>query len=346
MKARTKGPASKPTPADPPRELQLEMYYCLRLTRALDERAHVLHKQGKVVGGLYSSLGQEAISIGTSFALAKGDYVGPMIRNMGTVIARGHTARDVMTQWLARATSPTRGKDNSQHFGDVERTGVISCISMLATLVPVLAGMALGARLKGENRVGLTYVGDGATSVGDFYEGLNFAAVLKIPLVVVIENNRYAYSTPSARQSLLENLADKSKAFGIPGYVGDGNDLLEVYRMTKKCVEDARAGGGPQIVEFKTFRMRGHAVHDDAWYVPPGLLEEWKARDPVARFEKALALSAEEKGEVDRKVREVVDDAVAFAEKSPLPEGREALKGVFEDDSIVEFTPWWEKGDS
>lgn len=318
------------------------MYHYLRLTRAVDERAHVLHKQGKVVGGLYSSLGQEAISIGSSFALAKGDYVGPMIRNMGTVIARGHTARDVMTQYLARATSPTGGKDNSQHFGDVERTGVISCISMLATLVPVLAGMALGARLKGENRVGLTYVGDGATSVGDFYEGLNFAAVLRLPLVVIIENNGYAYSTPVARQCALETLAEKSKAFGIPGYAGDGNDLLEVYRMTRKCVEDARAGGGPQLLEFRTFRMRGHAVHDDAWYVPPDLFEEWKKKDPVPRFEKALGLSEGEKAEVDRKVREIVDDAVEFAERSPPPEGREALKGVFEDDSIVEFTPWWE----
>lgn len=327
----------------PPRPLQLEMYYHLRLTRALDERAQILYRQNKVVGGLFSSLGQEAISIGTSFALAKGDYVGPMIRNSGTVLVRGHTARDVMTNYLAKATSPTQGKDNSQHFGDIERTGVISCISMLGTLVPVMAGMALGARMKGEKKVAMTYVGDGATSTGDFYEGLNFAAVQKLPLVVVIENNHYAYSTPTSKQSLLKDLADKAKAFGIPGYVGDGNDVLEVYSITKKCVEDARKGGGAQLIEFKTCRMRGHAVHDDASYVPPELFEEWKCKDPIARFEKELQLTDAEKSEIETKLKSTVDDAVDFAEKSPPPDGQLAYKGVFEDDSIVQFTPWWKR---
>lgn len=319
------------------------MYYYLRLTRALDERAQALYRQSKVVGGLFSSLGQEAISIGTAFALSSGDYVGPMIRNSGAVLARGHSARDIMTNYLGRATSPTGGKDNSQHFGDVERTGVVSCISMLGTLVPVMAGMALGARLKGEKRVALTYVGDGASSTGDFYEGLNFAAVLRLPLVVVIENNQYAYSTPTSKQSLLTDLADKSKAFGIPGYVGDGNDVLEVYAKTKACVEQARSGGGPQLIEFKTFRMRGHAVHDDASYVSPGLFEEWKRKDPLARFEKSLKLTDSERSATDQRVKSTVDDAVDYAERSAVPDGRAAVQGVFEDDSIVPFSPWWER---
>ena len=327
----------------PPRALHLEMYYYLRLTRALDERAQVLYKQGKVVGGLFSSLGQEAISIGSAFALEKGDYVGPTIRNSGAVLVRGHTARDVMSNYLAKATSPTGGKDNSQHFGDIERTGVVSSISMLGTLVPVMTGMALGARMKGETRVAMTYVGDGASSTGDFYEGLNFAAVQKLAVVVIIENNRYAYSTPTSKQCLLEDLADKSKAFGIPGYVGDGNDVLEVYDITKKCVEDARAGKGPQLIEFKTLRMRGHAVHDDASYYPPGLLEEWKKKDPIARFERKLKLTKDEKAGLEDRLKTTVDDAVDFAEKSPPPPGENAYKGVFEDDSIVQFTPWWRR---
>ncbi|HZE98716.1 MAG TPA: thiamine pyrophosphate-dependent dehydrogenase E1 component subunit alpha [Planctomycetota bacterium] len=327
----------------PPRAVQLEMYYYLRLTRALDERAQVLYKQGKVVGGLFSSLGQEAISIGSAFALEKGDYVGPMIRNSGTVLARGHTARDVMSNYLAKATSPTGGKDNSQHFGDIERTGVISCISMLGTLVPVMTGMALGARMKGEKRVAMTYVGDGASSTGDFYEGLNFAAVQRLPVVVIIENNGYAYSTPTSKQSLLRNLADKSKAFGIPGYAGDGNDVLEVHSITKRCVEDAREGKGPQLIEFKTLRMRGHATHDDASYYPPGLLDEWMKKDPIARFEKKLKPTKEEKAAVEERLKTTVDDAVDFAEKSPPPPGENALQGVFEDDSIIQFTPWWKR---
>jgi TPP-dependent pyruvate/acetoin dehydrogenase alpha subunit len=319
------------------------MYYYLKLTRALDERAHALYKQGKVVGGLFSCLGQEAISIGSAFALEGGDYLGPQVRNMGAVLVRGHTARDVMTQYLARATSPTRGKDNSQHFGDVERTGVISYISMLGDMVPVMAGLALGSKLKGEKRVAITYLGDGGCSTGDFYEGLNFAAVRKLPLLVVLENNQYAYSTPVSAQSLLRDLAEKAKAFGIPGYVGDGNDVLEVYRLTRRAAEDARAGGGAQLLEFKTFRMRGHAPHDAAEYVPKELFEEWRKKDPVARFERALGLSDEEKAGVERKVKDVVDDAVAFAEQSPMPDGREAVRGVFEDDSIIPFTPWWER---
>jgi TPP-dependent pyruvate/acetoin dehydrogenase alpha subunit len=327
----------------PPRAVQLEMYYYLRLTRALDERAQVLYKQGKVVGGLFSSLGQEAISIGSAFALEKGDYVGPTIRNSGAVLVRGHSARDVMSNYLAKATSPTGGKDNSQHFGDIQRTGVVSSISMLGTLVPVMTGMALGARMKGEKRVAMTYVGDGASSTGDFYEGLNFAAVQKLAVVVIIENNGYAYSTPTSKQSLLTDLADRSKAFGIPGYVGDGNDVLEVYDITKKCVEDARAGKGPQLIEFKTLRMRGHAVHDDASYYPAGLLEEWKKKDPIARFEKKLKLTKDEKAGIEDRLKTTVDDAVDFAEKSPPPPGENAYKGVFEDDSIVQFTPWWKR---
>jgi TPP-dependent pyruvate/acetoin dehydrogenase alpha subunit len=326
-----------------PRAMQVEMYYYLRLTRAIDERSHQLHQQGKVVGGLFSNLGQEAISVGSAFALEKGDYVAPMTRNIGTVLVRGHTARDIFTQYLARATSPTKGKDNSQHFGDVERTGVVGYISMLADMVPVMAGMALGARMKGEKRVAMTYVGDGGSSVGDFYEGLNFAAVLRLPLVVIIENNLYAYSTPTTKQSLLKDLSEKSKAFGIPGATGDGNDVFEVYRMTKKAVDDARGGGGPQLLEFKTFRMRGHAPHDNQAYVPKELIEEWKKKDAIDRCEKAIELSDAERNDVGKKVAETVDDAVAFAEKSPLPDGADARKGVFSDDSIVPFTPWWRR---
>jgi TPP-dependent pyruvate/acetoin dehydrogenase alpha subunit len=328
---------------DPPRSLGLEMYAFLRLTRAIDEKSHQLHHQGKVVGGLFSNLGQEAISVGSAFALEKGDYVAPMTRNIGTVLVRGHTARDIFTQYLARATSPTGGKDNSQHFGDVERTGVVGYISMLGAMIPVMAGMALGSRLKGERRVALTYVGDGGASTGDFYEGLNFAAVQRLALVVIIENNQFAYSTPTARQSLLKNLSEKSKAFGIPGYTGDGNDVLEVYRMTRKCVEDARSGGGPQLLEFRTFRMRGHAPHDNQAYVPQELIEEWKKKDPIDHCEQALGITPQERETVEKRVAAQIDDAVAFAEGSPLPDAGEAVRGVFEDNSIVPVSPWWRR---
>lgn len=326
-----------------PRATLLEMYSFLRLTRALEDRTQALFRQNKVSGGLYSSRGQEAISIGSAFALEKGDYLAPMIRNLGAVLVRGHTPREVLTQYMGRATSPTGGKDNTQHFGDVERTGVVSYISMLGAGIPVMSGLALGAKLKGQRRVALTYIGDGGSSTGDFYEGMNFAAVLRLPLVVIIENNQYAYSTPTSKQSLLVNLSDKAKAFGIPGATGDGNDVVEVYRMTKKAVEEARAGGGPQLLEFKTFRMRGHAAHDDAWYVPRELFEEWKKKDPIDRCEKALKPTAAEKRKIEARIEEAINDALEYAEGSPMPEGSAARKGVFEDDSITDVTPWGER---
>lgn len=334
----------KSRPADvPPRDTLLEMYRLLRLTRAMDERAQALYRQGRIRGGVYSSRGQEAISIGTSFALRRGDYVSPMIRNMGTVLARGHTPREVMANYFARATAPTKGKDNSQHFGDVEGTGVISYISMLGCGVPVMAGMALGAKLKGEKRVGLTYVGDGATSTGDFYEGLNLAAVLRLPLVVVIENNGFAYSTAASKQSLLKDLADKAKAFGIPGATGDGNDVVDVWRRTGEAVEAARAGEGPRLLEFRTFRMSGHATHDGADYVPRELLERWAKRDPIARCERVLRPTREERARVEASVTAAVDDAVAFAESSPAPDPADARRGVFGDDAITDLEPGWRR---
>jgi TPP-dependent pyruvate/acetoin dehydrogenase alpha subunit len=333
---------AKRAPLEPlSREFRLRLYHDLKLARALDDRAHLLHKQGKVLGGLFSNLGQEAVSIGSAHALEPGDYLGPMIRNLGAVLVRGHSPREVMTQYLARATSPTKGKDNSQHFGDVDRTGVVAYISMLGIQISALAGMALGAKLKGERRVALAYIGDGATSTGDFYEGLNVAAVHGAPLVVVIENNGWAYSTPTSRQSLLKDLCRKAEAFGIPGVKGDGNDVEAVYHLTRERVAAARSGGGPQILELKTYRLRGHAPHDAQDYVPRKELDAWRRKDPIRRLERTLAPTAAERAEIDRRVTEAVDDAVAYAEASPFPDPAEAARGVFEDDRIVAFTPWW-----
>jgi TPP-dependent pyruvate/acetoin dehydrogenase alpha subunit len=247
----------------------------------------------------------------------------------------------VLCSYLARATGPNGGKDNSTHFGDIEKTGVIACISMLGTLVPVMAGMALAGKLRKKRLVTMTYVGDGATSTGEFHEGLNFAAVFQAPFVLVIENNQWAYSTPVERQTPVKDLAVKAAAYGIPYAVGDGNDVADVYSLTKKFVEEAREGGGPRVIEFKTMRMRGHAQHDDAGYVPKATFAEWEKKDPIDRCEKLLSPTAAEKAEVEARIEREVSEAEHFALKGDYPPGEEAIKGVFADDKVTAMNKWW-----
>jgi TPP-dependent pyruvate/acetoin dehydrogenase alpha subunit len=270
-----------------PRERQLELYRWLKLNRMVEDRLTNLYRQGKVVGGLYSSKGQEAISVGSAYALEPGDFVGPLIRNLGSMLVKGVAPREVMTQYMARGTSPTGGKDCNLHFGDLAR-GLVSPISMLGALIPVMAGFAFAAKYRKERFVALTYIGDGGTSTGDFHEGMNLAAVLELPLVVIAEHNGYAYSTPTSRQMKIKDLALRAAAYGIPCQIVDGNDVLAVYEATRSACAKARAGGGTQMIEVKTFRMKGHAEHDDAGYVPKELFEEWRKRDPIGRFEKHL----------------------------------------------------------
>ena len=221
------------------RDDQLRLYHFMKLTRMVEARLGNLYRQGKVVGGLYSSLGQEATAVGSAYALGPGDFMGPLIRNLGSMLVRGVQPREVMAQYLAKGASPTGGKDGNTHFGDLSR-GLVAPISMLGALIPVMAGVALAGRMQGQDLVALTYIGDGGTSTGDFHEGLNFAAVQNLPLVVVAENNGYAYSTPVAMQMRIKHIAARAAAYGIPGEICDGNDVLAVYEATRRAVERAR----------------------------------------------------------------------------------------------------------
>ena len=310
----------------------LEIYYYLRLNRRVDEQLTALYRQGKVVGGVYSSLGQEAISIGAACALGTEDFIGPMIRNVGAMLVRGYRPRDVFLQYLARKDGPTGGRDANTHFGDLTR-GVIAPVSMLGELVPVLAGVALAANLRGEKRVALTFIGDGGTSTTPFHEGLNFAAVQKLPLLVIIENNGWAYSTPVQKQAATRDLAARAAAYGIAGVIVDGNDVLKVYEATRAAADRARRGGGPTLIEAKTMRMKGHAEHDDARYVPKEVLEAWRKKDPILRYEKYLAgkklMTAKEKGQIEERLEKEIREDVAFAESNPFPPAADAARPVF-----------------
>ncbi|MEO7712487.1 MAG: thiamine pyrophosphate-dependent dehydrogenase E1 component subunit alpha [Gemmatimonadaceae bacterium] len=316
------------------REQRLELYYWMRLTRSLEERLVNLYRQTKVVGGLFRSLGQEADAVGSAYALQRGDILSPLIRNLGSMLVKGATPVEILKQYMARGDSPTRGRELNIHFGDTER-GFIGQISPLGDMVPVMAGVTLSFKMRGEARVGLVYVGDGATSTGAFHEGVNFAAVQRCPLVVVIENNGYAYSTPTAKQSLVKQFADKAIGYGIPGETADGNDVVATYEATKRAVDRARRGEGTSIVELMTFRRKGHAEHDNQSYVPPGELERWAAEnDPIDRYVARLSsegVPADELRAVDARIRREIDEATDAAEASGVPQPLDALTGIYAD---------------
>src|SRR3954465_10994470 len=268
------------------RDQLLELYYYMRLTRSLEERLVNLYRQTKVVGGLFRSLGQEADAVGSAYALdrSKGDVLSPLIRNLGSMLVQGATPLEILRQYMAKGDSPTRGRELNIHFGDTAR-GFIGQISHLGDMVPVMAGVTLSFKLRNEPRVGLVYVGDGATSTGAFHEGINFAAVQRCPLVVIVENNGYAYSTPTSRQCAAERLADKAAGYGIPGVRADGNDVLATYEVTRQAVDRARSGGGVTLIELITYRRKGHAEHDNQSYVPAGEIDRWaRENDPLDRY--------------------------------------------------------------
>ncbi|HJU65207.1 MAG TPA: thiamine pyrophosphate-dependent dehydrogenase E1 component subunit alpha, partial [Gemmatimonadaceae bacterium] len=284
--ARAPSPADERPSAHLGREQKLELYYFMRLTRSLEERLVNLYRQTKVVGGLFRSLGQEADAVGSAYALdrAKGDILSPLIRNLGSMLVQGARPVEIVRQYMAKGDSPTRGRELNIHYGDLER-GFIGQISHLGDMVPVMAGVTLTFKMRGQRRVGLVYVGDGATSTGAFHEGINLAAVQRCPLVVIVENNGYAYSTPLARQTAVTELKDKALAYGIPGVRADGNDVLATYDVTRRAVERARRGEGVTLIELITYRRKGHAEHDNQSYVPSGEIERWETtNDPLDRY--------------------------------------------------------------
>ncbi|MGH7664724.1 MAG: thiamine pyrophosphate-dependent dehydrogenase E1 component subunit alpha [Gemmatimonadaceae bacterium] len=326
------------------RENRLELYYYMRLTRSLEERLVNLYRQTKVVGGLFRSLGQEADAVGSAYALdrGRGDILSPLIRNLGSMLVHGATPVEIIRQYMARGDSPTRGRELNIHFGSTDR-GFIGQISHLGDMVPVMAGVTLSFRMRGEKRVGLVYVGDGATSTGAFHEGINFAAVQRCPLVVVVENNGYAYSTPISRQTASASFRDKALAYGVPGEQADGNDVLATYEVTKRAVERARRGEGVTLIELITYRRKGHAEHDSQSYVPPGEIERWeRGNDPVDRYVQLLLGEGVKRTEIERMDRRVVseiDEATDAADRSPMPEPADALRGVYADPAEAE--PLW-----
>ncbi len=317
---------------DVDRDTLHQLYYYLKLTRHLEERITSLYRQGKIVGGAWTSNGTEAVSVGYSYALEKNDVTAPYFRDMGVFLIRGITPRRIVAQYLGRKTGVTGGKEGNVHIGDIN-FGSFGFPSHLTDNYPVATGAALAFKIRGEKRVAAASTGDGGTSRGDFHEALNFASVLKLPVVFFCNNNQYAYSTPLEKQMAIKDVAERSLAYAMPSEIVDGNDVVAVYKVAKEAYKKARAGEGPTFIECKTMRMHGHSEHDAAKYVPKELLEEWKKKDPILKMENYLLennhASENELRDIDKRVSGVIEDAEEFAENSPYPDGKEAVEGLY-----------------
>ncbi len=313
-----------------------QLLHYMKLSREIEFRIEpVLYRQGKIVGGVYGGRGQEAISTGTAIHMRENDVVAPTHRDMGVFLIRGVSVRRIMAQYMGRKAGVTKGKDGNMHMGDLAHN-IIAFVSHLGDNVPVAAGAALTFKMRGEDRVAFCYSGEGATSRGDWHEGINFACVHKLPIVFFINNNQYAYSTPIHLQMPVKNVADRAPAYNMPGDIVDGNDIIAVYESAARAVEYARAGKGPYLVEYKTFRMTGHSAHDDAGYVPKELFEQWEKKDPIDRMEKEFIqsgdMTADDIKQMEAEITATIDDAVDWADNSPYPEPEDCLSDVYKED--------------
>ncbi len=316
-----------------PDEVRQELYRWMQLTRTLDNQLVSLWKQGRGLGGTFSQRGHEAISVGAGAALGPDDIVAPMHRDLGCYLVRGMSPRRLVANHLGRLTGVTGGRDANLHgCGDL-KLNIIGFISHLPQSMPVALGAAMSFQYRDEDRVAMTFVGDGSSCTGVFHEALNLAAVRKAPFVVVVENNRYAYSTPLHQQMAIENIADRGNAHGVKSVIVDGNDVEKVYGAAAAAISRARQGSGPTLIEAKTMRMLGHAIHDGAEYVPEDLLEEWETRDPVHRYREVLLrrklIDTDQIESVINDCVEIVSDAVRFAESSPWPDPKTVSQGVY-----------------
>jgi pyruvate dehydrogenase E1 component alpha subunit len=315
-------------------EEKLALYYWMQLARTFDERLVVHWKQGRGVGGAFSGRGHEAISVGASYALGPDDIVLPMHRDIGAYLLRGMTPREVFSNLLGREAGPSHGRDANLHGMSKLHAGIIGYISHLPHSMPVALGVAMSFLYRGERRVALTFTGDGGSNAGLYHETLNMAGLYGAPLVVIVENNQYAYSTPIHEASRVASIAGHASGYGMPGVTVDGNDVEAVLTAARAAVDRARNGEGPTVVEATTMRMLGHAIHDGAEYVPQDLLSSWEARDPVSKIRATLAAEGVPVADLDAiaaRCDAEVDEAIAFAEASPWPDAAAVTERVYAD---------------
>jgi TPP-dependent pyruvate/acetoin dehydrogenase alpha subunit len=297
------------------------------LMRGLEERAMNLYRQGKVPGSFYDGYGQEAVSVGAAFAMGPHDRLCVLHRDLGAHLIRGVTPARILAQYMGRAGGVTGGRDGNVHFGDY-RVGCVGMVSMLPDMMLVATGMAMAFKLRGEQRCAITWFGDGSTSRGDFHEAMNWAGVQRLPVVFVLENNQYAYSTPTREQYAVDPV-ERAQAYGFPGISVDGNDAEAMFEATRVARDRALAGEGPTLLEAVTMRMHGHAAHDDMKYVPKEQVEEWRKKDPIDRLEARLREAGVDTGPLREEVRAAIDAGTEEALAMPMPDPATATDRLF-----------------
>jgi TPP-dependent pyruvate/acetoin dehydrogenase alpha subunit len=314
------------------REDLLAVYRTMLITRGIEERGHILYKQGKIPGSFYTGRGNEGAAVGVATAMGPDDVGTPLHRDMGVHIVRGVEPWRILANYMGRIDGPARGRDGNVHMAD-SRLGLIAMVSHLPAMRPVAVGAALAFRIREERRVAVGWFGEGSAARGDTHEAMNLAGVRRLPIVFICDNNQWAYSTPTHLGYASRHIADRAGAYGFEGVVVDGTDVLAVYREAKRAIEKARAGEGPTLIECMTLRMEGHAVHDDAFYVPKDMFEEWAKHDPIERFRRWLYENAdlrdEEEEEIGAEVKKILNDAIKRAEESPLPDAADLTEGVY-----------------
>ncbi|HEX9122586.1 MAG TPA: thiamine pyrophosphate-dependent dehydrogenase E1 component subunit alpha [Actinomycetota bacterium] len=326
-----------------------DVLYKLKLCRYFDERMEALYRQGRLPGAIYSGRGQEGTHVGVAYALRKDDSLFPTHRDLSAQLTKGVDLKRVMAQYWGRIDGYTRGRDGNSHIGDWYGNRTFAVISHLPIAYPIATGAALAYQRRAEPRVAMAICGDGSTSNGRWHEALNVSAVYQLPVVWVVNNNQYAYSTPNTLEFKVPTIAERAAGYGMPGVRIDGQDVLDVYRIAHAAVERAREGGGPTLIESVSLRWRGHAGHDPAKYVPKELLDEYMQRkDPVKRFEELLVarsvVDEEEVKRVQERVERAFDEGYEFAQNSPFPVAEDVTKGVFTDDGYWQREPSREGG--
>jgi TPP-dependent pyruvate/acetoin dehydrogenase alpha subunit len=313
------------------REDRARLFHFMVMMRLSEERAITLYRQGKVPGSFYDGCGQEAISVGSAFVLGPRDRMCILHRDLGAHLVRGVTPDRYFSNYMGRAGGVTGGKDGNMHFGD-RRLGAVGMVSMLPDMAQVATGMALAFKMRAEPRVALTYFGEGATANGQSHEAMNFAGIHRLPVVFILENNQFAYSTPNELEFAADPV-ERASTYGFPGKKVDGNDVEVVFEASREAVERARRGEGPTLIECETMRMHGHGAHDDMRYVPEGMHEEWARRDPIERYgERLVSDHGFDPAEIERireEVKAYVEECAQKALASPMPDPEEALEGVF-----------------
>ncbi len=303
----------------------------MAMMRTAEERGLTLYRQGKIPGSFYDGCGQEAISVGSSFTLAPQDRMCILHRDLGAHFVRGVTPDRYLANYMGRQGGLTGGRDGNMHFGD-PKLGCVGMVSMLPDMALVATGMALAFKTRGEPRVAMTYFGEGSTANGQWHEAMNMAGVSQLPVVFILENNGFAYSTPNELEFAVDPI-ERASTYGFPGVGVDGNDVEAVFEASRVAVQRAREGGGPTLIECRTMRMHGHGAHDDMSYVPAGVHEEWAKRDPIELYAKRLVaehgFSADEVQTIRAEVTEYVAECAERALASPMPDGSDARDGVF-----------------